>query len=380
MKIHIFSIESIETRYTKQWHTHIPKLLQENGFEVNQIDGEISTSKPTPGAFLNFTATNLWKSTQLAKFIAQVEAGEIGDNDHILFTDAWNPCITQLKYINDLSNKNWVFHGIWHAGSYDPQDFLGRIENKDWIRNLERSMFQSYDHNYFATDFHINLFTKNLLNIEHAKIYYPEPNKCVHGIQFVNEYVRSKKIVRTGFPFEYLENIVRKGYCPGNKTDTIIFPHRISSEKQIDIFLDLKEELPQYDWIVCQETPKTKQEYHKILQSSKICFSGNLQETLGISQVEALFVDSFPMCPERLSYKEMFNHTFLYPSKWTENWDSYVANKESLKAKIIDIMNNYQQYDSIIQEQKQNLNQKFFSATEMIKILKEYNDKTNTNQ
>ena len=42
----------------------------------------------------------------------------------------------------------------------DPQDFLGRlIGDASWVRNAEMSMYDCYDDNFFATRFHIDLFT-----------------------------------------------------------------------------------------------------------------------------------------------------------------------------------------------------------------------------
>ena len=42
--------------------------------------------------------------------------------------------------------------GLWHARSYDPVDFLGRlIGDKPWVRNAERPTFECYDNN-FASD------------------------------------------------------------------------------------------------------------------------------------------------------------------------------------------------------------------------------------
>ena len=34
------------------------------------------------------------------------------------------------------------------------------IGDKPWVRHAERSMFACYDDNFFATQFHIDLFTK----------------------------------------------------------------------------------------------------------------------------------------------------------------------------------------------------------------------------
>lgn len=377
MKIHIFPIEPIQTRYTAGWYDHIPKLFTEAGFEVNQIAGEISSADPSEGAFLNFNNTNIWKSTQLAKFIQQVNEGLVGDEDHILITDAWNPCITQLKYIKELTNKKWVFHGIWHAGSWDPHDFLGRIDNKTWIRDLEKSMFNCYDHMYFATKFHIDIFADNLFGPWHGPSYkWEKPG--YQKKEWIKMHTDSKKIVRTGFPFEYLEDTITAGYHDFDaashdmKVNAIIFPHRMAPEKQLDIFLDLQKELPQYFWIVCQDMIRTKKQYHEILQYSKISFSASLQETLGIGQVEALFANAIPLSPKRLSYKEMYDDTFLYSSKWTEDWDAYIKHKEKLKALIVDMIENYSTYAKKFDAQKESIKTDFFSANNMIEIFKSY--------
>ena len=40
MKVFLVDLESIPTRYTCEWKTHIPQLLRDNGFEVVVIEGE----------------------------------------------------------------------------------------------------------------------------------------------------------------------------------------------------------------------------------------------------------------------------------------------------------------------------------------------------
>ena len=67
----IFSLEPLESRYTKEWFRHIPNLFgKELGdkYEIIQINGNTNSVKPTDGAFLDFSATNLWKNEQMNKF------------------------------------------------------------------------------------------------------------------------------------------------------------------------------------------------------------------------------------------------------------------------------------------------------------------------
>jgi hypothetical protein len=161
---------------------------------------------------------------------------------------------------------------------------------------------------------------------------------------------------------EYMDTTLT-AYKGMPKRDLILFPHRIAPEKQVEIFRDLKEHLPQYEFVVCQDQQLTKNEYHNLLGESKLVFSANLQETLGISWYEGALVDAVPMVPDRLSYSEMAFDTFKYPSEWTESWDQYVANRPNVCHKIIQYMDNYDKFIPQLRKQTRDLGDNFFSAT-----------------
>jgi hypothetical protein len=150
------------------------------------------------------------------------------------------------------------------------------------------------------------------------------------------------------------------------KRDLILFPHRIAPEKQVEIFRDLKQHLPQYEFVVCQDQYLTKNEYHNLLGEAKLVFSANLQETLGISCYEGAVVDAIPMVPDRLSYTEMYYDTFKYPSKWTESFESYTVYRPDLCREIIQHMDNYKTRIPQIQKQAKDLHEQFFSGTSLL--------------
>ena len=363
MTVFLVDLESVETRYTGQWKTHVPNLLRKKGHHVEIISGptDIPTAT-TPGAFLNFGGTNVYKASQVEQMGRLFCNGSVHPGDHFIFTDAWHPGIINLKYMSELLNIPVTTHGLWHAGSYDPQDFLGRlIGNKPWVRRAEQSFYQAFDHNYFATKFHIELFFRELLNggLGSENPWYDE--ELVEVLRGDHE-----KIVRTGWPMEYMDDTLT-AYKNMPKRDLILFPHRIAPEKQVEIFRDLKEHLPQYEFIVCQDTPLTKNEYHNLLGEAKLVFSANLQETLGISCYEGAVVDAIPMVPDRLSYTEMYYEEFKYPSQWTESFDSYVQHRKELCAKIVQYMDNYKKLLPSVRKQAQDLDEQFFSATELLK-------------
>jgi len=343
MTIYIVDIEAVDTRYTKQWKEHLPKQMKRaTNSEVIVISGGEVPQATTPGAFLNFAGTNNYKSQQMLEISRLFANGEVKDGDYFLYTDAWNPTVIQLKYMAELLGVKIKVGGMWHAGSYDPQDFLGRlIGDADWCRSAERSMYECYDDNFFATEFHKKLFAESFPNLI-AKT-------CI-----------------VGWPMEYLANSFAQ-YKGMPKRNLILFPHRIAPEKQPEIFYDLKDSMSQYEFVVCQDKQLTKNEYHNLLGEAKIVFSANLQETLGISWYEGALVDTIPMMPDRLSYSEMALPKFKYPSEWTESLDSYKKNKTKVMNLITEYMENYDSYLLDMQQQVNKLKVEFFSGTALYK-------------
>jgi hypothetical protein len=353
-RVFLVDLEAVETRYTGQWKAHVPALLRKKGHDVKIISGptDIPTAT-TPGAFLNFGGTNIYKASQVEQMGRLFCDGRIHAGDHFIFTDAWHPGIINLKYMSELLGIPVTIHALWHAGSYDPQDFLGRlIGSAQWVRDAERSFFGAADHNYFATDFHIDMFCDVFLDLWARE-------SCVN----------SGKIIRSGWPMEYMPMELEK-YKRMEKRDLILFPHRIAPEKQVEIFRDLKEHLPQYEFIVCQDQQLTKNEYHNLLGEAKVVFSANLQETLGISCYEGALCGAIPMVPDRLSYSEMYDSWAKYPSLWTENWDSYQSNKSELIKTLVENVEGYKHKVHLVAKQAEKLTANFFSADSLLARIK----------
>ena len=358
--IYLIDLEYVETRYTSQWKTEFPQsIADKTGQDIVVIEGPDDIANgTTPGAFLDFAGTNIYKAEQV-KIIADLfQKEQILDGDHFVFADAWHPGVLQLKYMAELLNIKIVTHGLWHAGSYDMHDFLGRrIGDAKWVRHTEYAMFDAFDRNYFASQFHIGMF---------ASVMFDGQNDTLTEVDS-SEYLRSK-IVRTGWPMEYLNKHITSN---PNKEDIILFPHRDAPEKQLNIFKDLAQALPQYEWVNCNDYNLTKPEYNKLLEQSKMVFSANLQETLGISCYEILKAGGIPLVPNRLSYKEMYEDIFKYPSKSTENWKDYQDNKTILTGKIETMMNNFgapEIQDAIVSNRNM-LEKEYFSATNLYQEL-----------
>lgn len=356
MTVYIVDIEAVDTRYTKQWKVNLPVQLKNHlpDTDVVVISGGETPQATTPGAFLNFGGTNVYKSNQLLQIGEMFCNGKVKDGDYFLYTDAWNPTVIQLRYMAELLGVKIKIGGLWHAGSYDPNDFLGRlVGDKPWVRHAEKSMFFTYDDNFFATDFHAKIFAENLLQF-----------KGMFGMTPLEWFLQQDNVKIVGWPMEYMEATLAP-YKNMEKKDIILFPHRLAPEKQLDIFKDLATLLPEYDFIVCQERDLTKNEYHNLLGEAKVVFSANLQETLGISAYEGMLVGAIPMVPDRLSYSEMYDDVFKYPSEWTENWDSYQANKHKVADKLKGYIEKYKNYHNYLNTNVENMSTKFFSGVKL---------------
>lgn len=340
--IWVFSLEPLDQRYTAQWYDHVPKLLQEatNDYKVVQVPGVQRNTELTTGAFLNFSDTNYWKSSQLCTFLEHYDQGETTPYDRFVFTDFWNPAITQLRYMSDLLDYQWKIHAIAHAGAYDPTDILGYKMPQPWPYYQEKSWFYQCDRIYFATENHRQIFIRGL-NIPEADQY---------------------RAVLSGQPYEMLAPTILP-LANQEKTIDVVWPHRYNADKQPEIAEDLSQH---FNVFITKKHALNKTEYYKTLAASKIVFSSALHENLGIGVVESCLAGAIPVVPDRASYAEMYFSEFKYPSEWTENFDAYARHREDLIAFIQARLHNREKYLSLLDQQKSLLINKFLNTSTMV--------------
>jgi hypothetical protein len=344
----VWPIEPLPQRYSLQWYEGIPAVLEKKvkatGLDVKviQIDGVQNTPATTSGAFLNFSDTNRWKSTQLVAFLNMLDAGEITPDDVMLFTDAWNPVILQIKYLNDLMGYSWKIHGIFHAGAYDPTDILGYKMEKPWPHHTERAIYYACDHNWYATDFHRKMFLKNL-NIPTA------------------DHHRAKL---SGQPHDLILHAMNQMYVKNMPKQGVIWPHRYNADKQPEIAEDLSISMSS-PWCITQKLNLSKLDYYKKLSEHQVMFSCSLHENLGISIMEGVLLDVIPVLPDRCSYSEMYMKDFLYPSAWTETPQAYASHKPELMAFIQHRLDHPKKYSRQLAKQKKLLKERYLTADRM---------------
>ena len=346
--IWILGLEKLPSRYTEQWYSAIPdalnKKVSQASLDVNviQIDGTQKANDTTSGAFLNFSDTNTWKSSQVIKFIEYHDRGLTNPHDVILVTDAWNPVILQIKYMNDLLGYNWKIHGLWHSGAYDPTDILGYKMDKPWPWHTERAMYYACDQNWFATDFHRKMFLRNL----------QIPAEDHHRAQL------------SGQPHDLIVDALDKIHTKNITKQGVIWPHRYNADKQPEIAEDLAASMAS-PWCITQKLNLDKAAYYQTMAQQQVMFSCSLHENLGIGIMEGVMLDVIPVLPDRCSYSEMYMPDFLYPSAWTESEAAYQTHKTELMSFIQHRLDYPKKYSRQLAKQKKILKEKYLTANLM---------------
>ena len=336
-KLYIVPIEPLDLRYTKQWYDTIPQLFINSDLDVEVIEGDISINSPTTGAFLDFANTNYYKASQTQKISKLFSSGTIKAHDKFLITDAWNSNITAIRYMSDMMSIPVEIHSIWHAGSYDPTDILGYMTTNEWSQHIERGLFHASDYNYFSTNYHRIMFLKNL-NIPETEYY---------------------KAIRSGQPHNSLRHIKQNQ----NKPIDIVWPHRVSLEKQPQIVTNMSSDI---GILQTNQLKLKKSIYYDVLAGSKVVFSCSLHENLGIAVMESVLAGAVPIVPDRCSYAEMYLPEFKYPSKWTSSYESYQLYKPQLLNHINHVLKNISQYQALLPQQVAILERDYLTADIMV--------------
>ena len=344
----LFPIEPLDSRYSAQWYQSVPQSLEAKlkqlGLSGNVItvDGVQKTSAVTSGAFLNFQDTNRYKSSQLVAFCDMLDQGIVTTNDVILFKDAWNPALLQVKYMRDLGGYNWNIMGLWHAGAYDPTDILGYQMEKPWPHHTERALYYACDTNWYATDFHRKMFLRNLgipdADQDRAQLSGQPHDLIVDAMKQIN-----------------LKSVIKQG---------VIWPHRYNADKQPEIAEDLSMTM-KGPWCITQKLNLDKAAYYQTMSQNQVMFSCSLHENLGISIMEGVMLDVIPVLPDRCSYSEMYMPDFLYPSAWTESMAAYERHKAELVTFIQHRLDHPKKYSRQMAKQKKILQERYLTANHM---------------
>jgi glycosyltransferase involved in cell wall biosynthesis len=306
-------LEKIDKRYTKMTRELYLKAFVKNFNDLNIIDGDTITSDLPEGCFLNPLDTIYFKNTQIIKIYDSFKKNLVKDGDVFFFDDIWFPSIESIKYMANMSGIDISIYGVLHAGSHTPSDDvnikMAKNNPNSWVKHFEKSLALQSKGVFFGSYFHMKEFSKFHCDIDIN-------NLIVSGIPYSSEYVK---------------NIAGETIEWKDKTNTIVFPHRLHWEKQPEKFNKIinvyKNMYPDSDtkFIKTQELNLSKEDYYKVLSTSKVAFSCSLQENFGYSILESLSLGANILVNKSVSYKEFYNDDDFYDKLETEEDFKYVS-------------------------------------------------------
>lgn len=142
-----------------------------------------------------------------------------------------------------------------------------------------------------------------------------------------------------GWPMEYLRAMLQN-HDVRPKSTTILFPHRLSSEKQPNLIKPLQALLPQYQILKAYDRQLPKSIYRKMVGRAAAILSFSKQETLGISIYEGMICGAVPIVPNRLAYRELYP-SYCYPSEWSSSFSKFNTNGQKFANFIDNLIQNH---------------------------------------
>lgn len=280
----LLPIERLPLRYSSDWAEWFCEALSEEDRQY-QVFGDNRARKIEVGQFLDAYETNIYKMRQLQGLLERLK--EVDEPVTILALDGWFPGIEVLGYLKAVARVPLYVCGIFHAGTYDHHDYLHQMGCSHWGRPLEASWLRIYDEIFVATDYHRELLLSRFAGV-------------------------TARITVVQFP-------VMQSQTAAEKENLVVFPHRLSWEKQPDEFEALQgvffkrhaDIYPHVQWVRSMDLRDQyesdelfKEAYYELLARASVVFSSALQETFGIAMLEGWAHDAWPVAPDRLSYRE----------------------------------------------------------------------------
>lgn len=268
-------LEPLTMRYTTQWAKWFSAAFTKAGFDFDTVRGPPLSRDIKAGAFLDAYNTNIWGLTQIARTLEI-----ISDNPYAEYTvfmhDLWQPGLEALAYAKLMGRAKIRITGYLHAGAYDPTDILAvqaYAQNESWPSRFEKMLADVVD----------DVFVGSLLHAHRLR-------------HLLSPHVVGNPVDTGGFT------------ACNARTSTVVFPHRLTSDKQPQLFdaaMDIvRRTHPHVSVVKTYEHKLPKDEYYKLLSTAAVAVSCAHHENFGIAMVEAAALGCYPVVPDRLAYRE----------------------------------------------------------------------------
>jgi hypothetical protein len=226
-KLYHIGLESYRARYTYQLEQWYESVFKQRNIDYVIVRGETLTSDQAivTGQVLDAHGRSYYSMTQLAELVKLMKAGEITNEDVILFEDMFTPGIESIPYILnqvDSAYRPRVFVRCL-AQSIDPDDFVHVWGMSKWMGHYEKMVCE------LVRDSGGAVLATNEEMVMHMKVAgWDCPIYNISGLAFGKTEVRAR-VVGELKPFK--ERAFRVGFAA-----------RWDQEKSPDFYMDLIEE------------------------------------------------------------------------------------------------------------------------------------------
>ena len=296
-KIIYLPFEHLPQRYTEMWNSSFRKELQPNDIVVRGDDSGSHIIQT--GEFLDTFNTIRFKQSQISEAANMFQHKEINNGDVFFIPDIFYPGMEAIRYMAELSGIKVGIVAFNHAGRADEDDFVQNLNT--WADVQEQAWHDMSDIVLVGSQYHANRVK----------------NKFKHN---------DVRVVGAIWDKEWMVKKTR--HLPSKKEDYVIFPHRISKEKGIDLFLEIARSNENLQFVITScgkgdlkgiELPNnvsympnlTKEQYFEIFKKARYYLSTAFQETFGYTVQEAIFFDCKIIAPNYASYPEYLNKCCL---------------------------------------------------------------------
>lgn len=364
MTLYYIPIEPLKERYTEQWYNFFPGFLAAtSGREVVVVDGLPLVDHVSVGTFLDINSTLHYKASQLQTIAKFFHERRIKNGDIFFVADLEFWGIESIKYLADLQNIKVSLVGIMHAGSYTREDYMATCES--YGQHFEKGWFQACDRVIFGSDYHREQVRKLRGEWDLAKnLVIPNPifNSAYKGSTTPFNEKKKQIIISNRFDYEKRPNeslqfcqIIKQRHPDVEIIVTTSRPKFTSNQPWLVEYARLLEA----QGVLTIYENLSKDEYHELLNESRVMLTNSIEENFGYCVAEALAYGVAPVAfnglshPELVYYKEVgfkktlpfikekFKPSFLWdtPTECLAALDNYMTDQVSEEEKALLALN-----------------------------------------
>lgn len=254
----------VKMRYQEFFISEIPKRLS-NSFDEVLVLGKSVVHENDYNKSL-FSPVDIAINFELEQTKEYMNL-ELKENDTLLHMDlSWTGLFHNILY-HKRPNRNYVFA---HGTSLNIGDYYEKDRVSKWLTELGNSKL--YDKVFVATKYHADK-----LELDNTVIVgLPIPPWPTFKEEKIYDIISVARPNPQKVDFE-LEEIVSKNFGP-----------------------------------IVRKECRSWEEYYKFLSSAKIVLFTGLEETFGYPVMETILNHSIPICPNRCSYTELLDDSYLY--------------------------------------------------------------------